>query len=34
MVPQVTVIGVAIWGISWWFVLAYNIGMISHHIPY
>ena len=34
MVPLVRVIGIAIWGIGWWLVLAYNIGVLSHHIPH
>ena len=34
MVPPVRVIGVTIWGSGWWFVLAHNIGLFSHHIPY
>ena len=34
MVPPVRVVGIAIWGIGWWLVLIYNIGMLSHYIPY
>ena len=34
MVPPVKVIGIAIWGIGWWLVLIYIIGMLSHYIPY
>ena len=34
MVPLIGIICVVVWGIGWWLVLAHNIGVFSHHIPY
>ena len=34
MVPPVRIVCVAVWGSGWWLVLAYSIGLFSHHIPY
>ena len=34
MVLPVGIVGVAILGINWWPILAHNIYMFSHQIPY
>ena len=34
MVPFIGIICVVVWDIDWWLVLAHNIGVFSHHIPY
>ena len=34
VVPPIRVVCITVRGIRWWLVLAHDIGMLCHHIPY